>query len=142
MHRFLEFKTLGRSPKCDLAFGDHQLEEVHARLALRSDGSIWLLAANPGGKIQVERGSAWLAATRLRLCRGDRIRLGESELALDQLCALLGVSPEELLGGQALDSEIPGVDGPWPLSAPRRVLERPRRNPGTGQVEQIGHDNP
>jgi len=140
MYRFLEFKSLGRSPKCDLSFGNEQVHEVHARLALRSDGSIWLLAVDSGSEVLVDRGSGWVASTRLRLCRGDRIRMGATELALDQLCALLDMDPEESAKEAALESDIPGIVGPVPLSAPRGVLERPRRNPGTGQVEQIGLD--
>jgi hypothetical protein len=141
MHRFLEFKTLGASPKCDLPVSDTQVHEVHARLALRSDGSIWLLAGDSGGVIQLDRGRGWAAATRLRLCRGDRIRLGATELALEQLCALLGTDPQESAEGVAVESGVPGIAGLAPLSAPRRVMERPRRNPGTGQVEQIRPDH-
>jgi hypothetical protein len=121
MHRFLQSRPLGS----------------FAKLALRSDGSLWLLAADDELDIEIQRGADWRAARRLRLCRGDRIRLDATELDLASVCAQFDTDPETSLEQTALESAIPGLREPIPLSAPREVVERPRRNPGTGQVERI-----
>jgi hypothetical protein len=123
MHRFLEFQPIGS-----------------ARVALRNDGSIWLIA-NVGDFFQIDRGSGWCNANRLRLCAQDRIRVDESEVTPDQLCGLLGVNPGQAVTRQPLTSAIPGITAPTPLSAPASIIDNARRNPGTGQIEPTSKES-
>lgn len=134
MHRFLDYRTIGRAAQCDLVLDDPGVTDIHARLALRADGAIWLLgdAERP---CLVDRGSGWAAATRLCLCAGDRIRLAGCELSPAELCRLFGVEPEQLGAGETIASEVPGLPAPAPLLLRPEVLEKARRDPGTGQIE-------
>lgn len=124
MHRFLEFTALGG-----------------ARLALRSDGALWVLAGNEaGGAFLINRGSGWVRARRVRLCHGDRFRVGDADYDAKALCALIGIeTPETSVAAPA--SRVPGLAPPDPLSVPEDVLAKPRRNPGTGQIEHLGKEH-
>lgn len=132
MHRFIEHKTVGAAPSCDLQVAGEGVADNHARLALRSDGSIWLLAEE-GCSLRLERGAGWLGATRIRLCEGDRVEVGASAFDVAAAAAIFSATP--LSPEQLPASTVSGLDSPRPLAAPGEVMERPRRNPGTGQVE-------
>lgn len=109
MHRFLRYAPI-----------------QNARIALRSDASVWLIA-NEGEHFEVNRGNDWVQAIRLRLCEGDRIRADGLEITLADLCAKVDIRLQTA-GNDA------GTD-PVPLSAPASVIDNARRNPGTGQIE-------
>lgn len=120
MHRFLEYRNLG-----------------DARLALKSDGTLWVLSGTDGrNEFLVDRGRGWVRARRIRLCRGDRLRVGDSEFSAQALCALFGIETPAA-GGSVHPSRIPGLSAPEPVRVPADVLDKPRRNPGTGQIEHL-----
>lgn len=124
MHRFLEIRTIGE-----------------ARLALRSDGALWVLADDAaGGALLVDRGCGWVRARRVRLCHGDRVRVGDADYDADALCTLIGVETPES-GGPAPISRIPGLAAREPLRVPADMLEKRRRNPGTGQIEHLDKEH-
>ena len=68
----------------------------------------------------------------------DRIRFGESEVELARLVALFGNDTRIRLREGYLVRGRPLVfDRPvGPLPRPRVVLEHPRRNPETGDIEE------
>lgn len=124
MHRFLEFRTVGSHG------ASHQ-----ARVALRSDGTLWALAGEgKNAAFQIDRGAGWLRATRVQLCRGDRLRLGDEVLDADALGALFGIETP-LATRPVPGSRVPGLPAPVPLRVPEDAFEKSRRNPGTGQIE-------
>ena len=117
MHRFLTFAPV-----------------KNARVALRSDASIWLIA-DEGARLSLNRGSGWVDAHRLRLCAGDRIRTGETGLSLAELLEALGVDAAQAGAGARSERDVPGSTTPVPLVAPAELINQARRNPGTGQIE-------
>lgn len=124
MHRFLEFRTVASH-----GYG--------VRVALRSDGALWVLAGEgENGDFLVDRGAGWLRANRVRLCRGDRLRLGDEEFGADALGALFGIETP-LATHPESGSRVPGLEAPVPLRVPEDVIEKPRRNAGTGQIEHL-----
>lgn len=137
MHRFLETWTIGRGAGCDLVVEAPGVAELHARLARRADGAIWLLAAN-GERCMVDRGHGWAAATRLWICAGDRIKLGSFELTREAIGGLLGAAAGELEKSGSIESELPATPAPTPLRVPPERATKARRDPGTGQVETLG----
>lgn len=132
MHRFIENKTIGTASSCDLKIEGEGVQPAHARLALRSDGSLWLLAED-NCELHLNRGSGWTTATRIRLCEGDQVRIGSADFDLSAAAAIFSAAPMNV--EQKPPTNVPGANAPRPLVAPSEVLERPRRNPGTGQVE-------
>ena len=138
MHRFIEFRSIGSSPECDLVFNSPGVQARHLRLALRADGGLWLLGNTLRHSFELNRGQGWLTAMRTRLCTGDRIRLGDSEIPLATLCAPFGI--EESDRAPPLEMAVPGHAAPVPLVAPSDALDRPRRNASTGQIEHPGKE--
>ncbi|MDX1555626.1 MAG: FHA domain-containing protein [Xanthomonadales bacterium] len=134
MHRFIEFRTIGRGSHCDLAVDGEGVVGKHARAALRADGALWLLGA--GGDVFVDRGSGWRQADRLQLCAGDRIRLGETELPAADICRLFGTAPTTASSQSGPTSRLAGIHAPQPLFIPGGEMTKQRRNPDTGQLEQ------
>ena len=134
MHRFLKFRRIGSAPDCDLVIDDLSVAAIHARLSLRSDGALWLIESGEN-VFQLNRGAAWIFATRVRLCGADRIRLGDHEIRLKVLCDLFGVNLPEASANPATHISVAGRTTLIPLSAPAAVIEDARRNPGTGQIE-------
>lgn len=132
MHRFIEFRTIGRGAGCDLVVDRPRVADLHARAALRADGAVWLLARQ--GALAVNRGTGWLPAERFWLCAGDRVRLGDAELAPDDICRLFGVTAEAARRSPA-ESLVPGLAPPLPLALPAAAAGKARRNPDTGQLE-------
>ena len=112
MHRFLKYTSAGS-----------------ARVALRSDASIWLTSGE-SDHISLNRGNGWVQARRLCLCHEDRVRVGETEYSPAELCGRLGV---EL--NQAGNDAVSEHTFPTPVTAPASVIDNARRNPGTGQIE-------
>lgn len=135
-HRFTQLRTIGNGAHCDLVLDDASVAEVHARLALRADGGLWLLG-EPGQLMMLDRGAGWTTVSRLCVCAGDRVRLGERELSLAELGGLFGAETGHLAEGAPMESDLPGVTAPAPLSLRGEALETARRNPGTGQIESL-----
>jgi len=104
------------------------------RAALRSDASIWLIAQQ-GGHVSVDRGSGWVRASKLRLCRDDRIRIGKSDIELSELCSGLGIDYKQARDATDQKNGSPGAAALIPLSVPASVIDNARRNPDTGQIE-------
>ena len=117
MHRFLQFAEI-----------------ENARVALRSDASIWLMA-HDCATLVVDRGGGWQRARRIRLCEGDRVRIGKSEVTVADLCLSLGIDVDQARGGVSTVKGLTEPAAPVPLSAPASVIDDARRNPGTGQIE-------
>jgi hypothetical protein len=142
MHRFIEFRTIGAAPNSNLAVSGQGVQDIHARLALRADCAFWLLGVG-SATFEVNRGAGWLATRRVQLCAGDRIRLGHEELGPEVLGALFGVEPRRAAGPPVTVIHAGSYSGPslMPIFAPAEVMDRPRRNPDTGQIEKPQLDN-
>lgn len=119
MHRYIDTRTI---------------EGV--RLALRSDGAIWIQSEHgEPGDLQLDRGAGWLAADRIHLCHGDRLRLGATTMSSDEVCRLFEV--EDPTPGKASQTGADGNGAPRPIRISDASLEKARRNPGTGQIEPL-----
>lgn len=106
----------------------------NTRVALRSDASIWLIAQRDGD-VSVDRGSGWATANKLRLCRDDRVRIGESGISLSELCSRLGVDFQQACDSTEKKNDFSDSKALMPLSVPASVIDNARRNPDTGQIE-------
>ena len=124
MHRFLKSKFI------------HDVQ-----VALRSDASIWLMAPNDV-ELSVDRGRGWLQATKIRLCRDDRIRIGDSAISLSDLCSHLGIDFRQACDATEQNRDPAGKDALIPLSVPASIIDNARRNPSTGQIEPGKKEQP
>jgi pSer/pThr/pTyr-binding forkhead associated (FHA) protein len=124
---------LGRGAGSELRFEDDTVSRRHARLAVDAEGH-WTLEdlGSSNGTWRREEGS-WVRVTRIELALDDALRLGERETSLRSL--LERFSDVIVLA----DLDLPHGAGDLRLTAVKSespALERPRRNPRTGEIEE------
>jgi len=134
----MKSKTIGRETTCDLVLDHTGVSRCHARIELADDGLVSVQDADSRNGIFLSRNDSWIRARKVTLCIGDRIRFGEIEVPLDKLTAVFGNRSEVRLeerrfpprtGNKAARSLADRHDaGP--------LLQKPRRNPVTGKIEE------
>ena len=136
--RILNVKTIGRETSCDLVIEDATISRQHASIELADEGSVWVVDADSRNGSFLHRNDAWIRFRKVTLCVGDRIRLGDYEVPLQQLAAVFGKRANIRLGeqhfslrqGQRGGKKITGWDQPG------SSLQKPKRNPLTGRIEE------
>jgi len=133
-----ETRTCGRDPGCDLVLDHPTLSRLHARLELGADGLVWVNDADSVNGTFVNRNDTWVRIRKVALCIGDRIRFGDVEVPLMELTAIFGRHAKTRLEVKrfrvkhAKNSTRPAAGqadhGP--------ALNKPRRNPVTGKIEE------
>lgn len=128
--------TLGSWDRCDLVIAGERVSPVHAHLQLSEDGRLTLIDAGSDHGSFVQRNGQWIRFMKVELGQGDLLRFADREVTLDSLVALFGERVRiRLRDSQAL--RIPALLAERLAAAERRVvLERPRRNPLTGNIEE------
>jgi hypothetical protein len=112
---------------------------MHARVERAGDGRVWVQDEQSLNGTWLHRSGQWFRIEKINLCREDRIRCGDSEIGPEQLVSLFGPDNRvwlprlheasmstEASGGSFADAKNDGA-----------VLKKPRRNPVTGQIEEI-----
>ena len=131
-------KTIGRESNCDLVIEDTTASRHHANIELAEDGSVWVVDADSRNGSFLNRNDAWIRFRKVTLCVGDRIRLGDYEVPLQQLAGVFGKRADVKLGEQHF-SLRQGRKGSRKLTGwdePGNSLQKPKRNPLTGQIEE------
>ena len=134
----MNIKTIGSEADCDLVLNNGSVSALHARLELNSDGHVFVLDSGSDQDTWLNRNEQWIRIHKVRLCIADRIRFGELEVPLAQLIALFGKGANVRLGDKHFslrkrNSQVANeVDKPGDAT----LLDRPKRNPLTGKVEQ------
>ena len=99
---------------------------------------MWVVDADARNGSFLNRNDAWIRFRKVMLCVGDRIRLGDYEVPLQQLTAVFGKRANVKLGEQHF-SLRQGGKGSRKLSGwdePGSPLQKPKRNPLTGLIEE------
>jgi len=132
----MKTKTLGSWDRCDLVLDGESVSPLHAHLQLSDDGRLTLIDAGSDHGSFVQRNGQWIRFMKVELGQGDHLRFADEEVTLDGLVALFGEHVRiQLRDSQAL--RIPALLAERLAAAERRVvLERPRRNPHTGNIEE------
>ncbi len=134
----LKFKTTGREPSCDLVLEHPSVSRTHARIELADDGRVFLLDVDSSNGTFLQRNDSWIRVKRVSLCSGDRIRLGEKDVSLEQLTAVFGKRSNARLGPKHFSlrqgTKQNGLFADW--SEPTVSLNKPTRNPVTGRIEE------
>ena len=136
-------KHIGRDPECDLVLQQTTIGEVHARLELTEKGHVYLLDEGSAFGTCLNRNDQWIRVLKIRLCVADRIRFGEHEIELAKLISVFGKRDDIRLGDEHFIPQRQSVTGFGQrnnATASTR-LQRPRRNPLTGKIEQNHTDD-
>jgi pSer/pThr/pTyr-binding forkhead associated (FHA) protein len=133
-----EPRHIGRSAECHLVLDHPSVSRVHASVAATPEGYLTVRDAGSSNGTFLHRNGRWIRAQKVILGTQDRIRFGEHEVPLEQLVALFGQRDRIRLRegysvrGKPLVFQSPAMD----QAPPRIVLENPRRNPLTGDIEE------
>jgi len=135
-------KRIGRSSACDLRLEHDSVSRFHAAVEVTDEGCLAVCDSGSSNGSFLHRNGRWIRVKRVVLGTQDRVRFGEEEVALDKLVDLFeGRRPVRLREGWSVRGK-PLLFDQWAgdLPKPRVVLENPRRNPLTGDIEEYQPD--
>ena len=136
----MKSKTIGRDSSCDLALEHSGISRLHGRVELNESGLICLQDADSSNGIFLKRNDSWIRIRKVTLCIGDRIRFGELEVPLERLTAVFGNRSNARLETRHFQLRNANK-GTRSFADPRDagpLLQKPRRNPVTGKIEEDG----
>jgi pSer/pThr/pTyr-binding forkhead associated (FHA) protein len=124
---------LGRGAGNELRFEDDTVSRRHARLAVDAEGQWTLEDLGSSNGTWRQEGAQWVRVARVEVALDDALRLGERETSLR---ALLERFSDVIV---LADLDLPDGLGELRLTTLKPeppALERPRRNPRTGEIEE------
>jgi pSer/pThr/pTyr-binding forkhead associated (FHA) protein len=138
-----ENRTIGRDPGCHVVLQHGSVSRVHATAWLTSEGYLAVQDADSSNGTFLHRNGRWIRVRKVILGTQDRIRFGEQELELERLVGFFGRHGRVRLreGYSVRGKPLVFDERPGELRKPRVVLENPRRNPLTGDIEDYPGDS-
>lgn len=132
-------KTIGRSGNCDLVLDHDSVSRIHARIEVTEEGYLTVQDQQSNNGTYLHRNGRWIRTLKVVLGTQDRIRFGEQEVPLEQLIDLFGRSSRVQLreGYSVRGKPLVFDDALADLPKPKIILENPRRNPLTGDIEEF-----
>jgi len=132
-------KTIGRAGECDLVLEHDSVSRLHADIEVTQEGYLAVQDAHSSNGTFLHRNGRWIRTRKAILGNQDRIRFGDHEVTLDRLVSLFGShSRVRLREGYSVRGKPLLFDHlPADLPKPKIVLENPRRNPLTGNIEEV-----
>lgn len=124
-------KTCGRDPACDLVIEHPTVSRFHARIELAQDGVVWVQDDDSSNGTFLNRCDRWTRVSKTSLCIGDGIRFGDFKVPLEQITALFDGASKVRLRARRFPSQR--------TTDAAEQLQKPRRNPATGKVEDNPH---
>ena len=132
-------KTIGRANECNLVLNHDSVSRVHASIEVTCEGYLAVQDAHSSNGTFLHRNCNWIRARKVILGTQDRIRFGGHEVPLDRLIELFGNRARVRLreGYSVRGKPLLFDDMLADLPKPKIVLENPRRNPVTGDIEEF-----
>ncbi len=134
--------TVGRLAACELYLEHDSVSRRHAVISLTDEGYLAVQDKDSSNGTFLHRNGRWVRIKRAVLGNQDGIRFGEKDVPLDRLVELFGAHPNvRLREGFSARGKPLVLDGfRGDVAKPRVVLENPRRNPITGDIEEFRQD--
>ena len=131
-------KTIGRASECNLVVDHGSVSRLHANIEVTEEGYLAVQDALSSNGTFLHRNGRWIRARKVILGSQDRIRFGDHEVPLDHLIELFGSQSRVRLreGYSVRGKPLLFDDMLADLAKPKIVLENPRRNPLTGDIEE------
>ena len=132
-------KTIGRASECNLVLNHDSVSRLHANIEVTGEGYLAVQDADSSNGTFLHRNGNWIRARKVILGTQDRIRFGDHEVPLDRLIELFGNRARVRLreGYSVRGKPLLFDDMLADLPKPKIVLENPRRNPVTGDIEEF-----
>ncbi len=139
-----EIKTCGRDPACDLVLDHATLSRLHARLEVAGDGLVTIHDTGSSNGTYLNRNERWIRVKKITLCIGDRIRFGDVEVPLETLTAIFGKRTNTRLEARHFHLRYGKTTARPSSGNPDHgpLMNKPRRNPLTGKIEDDRSVNP
>jgi pSer/pThr/pTyr-binding forkhead associated (FHA) protein len=114
------------------------VSRVHANIEVTGEGYLSVQDAHSSNGTFLHRNGRWIQARKVILGAQDRIRFGNHEVPLDRLVELFSNHARVRLreGYSVRGKPLLFDDILADLPKPKIVLEHPRRNPMTGDIEE------
>ena len=130
--------SIGRAEGCDLHLDHASVSRLHATVKVTQEGYLAIQDNDSSNGSWLHRNGRWIRVRRVVLGTSDRVRLGELEVPLDRLVEQFGQHPRVRLREGYSARGRPLLFDEWQgePARPRVVLENPRRNPVTGDIEE------
>jgi pSer/pThr/pTyr-binding forkhead associated (FHA) protein len=126
--------SVGRETGCDIVLDNVSVSRRHASVELTDKGFLAVQDLNSSNGTFLKRNGQWIKIRNVLLGRQDSVRFGEEEVTLDRLASAFGDSIVVRLrknsAGRLSDRVVAE------MAAERQILEHPRRNPVTGNIEE------
>jgi pSer/pThr/pTyr-binding forkhead associated (FHA) protein len=131
-------KTIGRAGGCNLVAEHESVSRLHANIEVTEEGYLAVQDALSRNGTFLHRNGRWIRVRKVILGSQDRIRFGDHEVPLDHLIELFGSQSRVRLreGFSVRGKPLLFDDMLADLPKPKIVLENPRRNPLTGDIEE------
>lgn len=131
-------KTIGRASECNLVLNHESVSRLHANIEVTKEGFLSVQDAHSSNGTFLHRNGRWIRTRKVTLGTQDRIRFGDHEVPLDSLVGLFGQRAQVRLreGYSVRGKPLLFEDILKDLPKPKIVLENPRRNPLTGNIEE------
>lgn len=128
--------TLGSWSECDLVVEGETVAPIHAHAELDAEGRVGIVDAGSEHGTWLNRNEQWVRILKVDLGSRDRIRLGAEEIDVAQLVDRFGGRVRVRL--RDLDTlRLPKrLQERLEAAQARAAIERPRRNPDTGAIEE------
>lgn len=131
-------KIIGRGSDCDIVLEHVSVSRRHASIHVTEEGYLGVQDSNSGNGTFLHRNGRWIRIRKVGLGTQDRIRFGEIEVPLDRLIEAFGKQVRvRLRDGWSVRGKPLVFDQTFTgLPRQRTILEKPRRNPITGKIEE------
>ncbi len=132
-------KIIGRDHECDIVLDHASVSRKHASIHVTDEGYLAIHDDNSANGTFLHRNGRWIRIRNVGLGTEDRIRFGDKEVPLERLIEAFGNHARvRLREGWSVRGKPLVFDQTF-ADAPRQkeVLEHPRRNPITGNIEEI-----
>jgi pSer/pThr/pTyr-binding forkhead associated (FHA) protein len=131
-------RTVGRSTDCSLVLEHASVSRSHAVIEPTAEGYLCVVDTGSSNGTWLHRNDRWVRVRKVILGAEDRIRFGEQEVPLERLVGLFENRHRVRLreGYSARGRPLVFDRLLTDLPKPKVVLENPRRNPVTGDIEE------
>jgi pSer/pThr/pTyr-binding forkhead associated (FHA) protein len=132
----LNTKVCGRETTCDLVLDHSTVSRYHAQIELADDDRVFVCDNDSRNGTFLNRNDSWIRIKKVTLCIGDRIRFGDIEVSLKDITTVFGRRSNARL--EARHFALGAGAKPFAKQVDHGpVLQKPRRNPATGKIEEI-----